>query len=76
MAAAMDKSKAAGAKRDATIKLRQQRRRVATIVISVQRRRWTIVFEGVGNVQWHSMEMAMVWQSGSKTTVRIELKSR
>ena len=45
-------------------------------VICVQRRRWMMAFEIVGNVQWRSTETAMVRQGGSKTTARIELKSR
>ncbi len=56
----MDESETVGAKRDATIKSRQRRQRVATIVIGVQRRRWTMAFEGVGDVQWRSTETAMV----------------
>jgi hypothetical protein len=50
MAAAMDESEAAGAKRDATIKSRQFRWRVETINIGVQQRRWTMAFEGVDDV--------------------------
>jgi hypothetical protein len=76
MEAVMDKSKAVGAKRDATIKSRRRWRRVTTIVISVQRRRWTMAFEGVGDVGWRSTETAMVQRGGSKTTARIELKRR
>jgi hypothetical protein len=76
MVAAMDESEAAGAKRDATIKSRRRWRRVATIVIGIQRRRWTIAFEGVGDVRWHSMETAMVRRGGSKMTARIESKRR
>ena len=76
MAAAMDESETAGAKRDATIKSRWRRQRVATIVIDVQRKRWTMAFEGVGDVQWHSTEMAMVRRGGNETTARIEVKRR
>ena len=60
MAAVMDESEAAGAKRDATIKSRQRWQRVATIVIGVQRRRWMMAFEGVGDVRWRLTETAMV----------------
>ena len=45
MVAAIDKSKAAGAKRDATIESRQRRKRVATIVTSVQQQRWMMAFD-------------------------------
>ena len=60
MVVAIDESEAVGAKSDATIKSRQRRRRVAIIVIGVQRRRWTMAFEGVGDVRWHSTEATMV----------------
>jgi hypothetical protein len=76
MAVAMDESEATGAKRDATIKSRQRGWWVATIVIDVQRRKWTMAFEGVGDVRWHSTETAMVRRGGSKMTPRIELKRR
>ena len=72
----MDESKTARAKRDATIKLRQRWRKMATIVIGIQRRRWMMVFEGVDDLRWHSMETAMVRRGGSKTKGRIELKRR
>ncbi len=72
---AIVESEAVGAKRDATIKSRRRRWRVATIVIGVQRRRWTMAFEGVDDVRWRSTEAAMVRRGGSKTTARIELKS-
>jgi hypothetical protein len=73
MAAAMDESKAAGPKSDATIKSRQRWRQVATIVIGVQWRRWTMALEGVGDVQWRSTDTAMVRRGGSETA-KIELK--
>jgi hypothetical protein len=67
MATVMDDSEAVGAKRDATIKSRQQGRG--------RDGRWTMAFEGVGDVRWRSTKTAMVGQGGSETTARIELKS-
>ena len=76
MAAAMDESEAVGAKRDATIKSRRWRRRVATIVIGVQWRRWTMAFEGVGDVRWCLTETAMVRRGGSETTAALPCGAR